>query len=147
MNLNVKCLTAVLLLLVACGVDRGDGKPTPPAQAAAPAEAAAGIYVLGSDLTSDGAIAENAVADSFVRGGPIFLSIDVGGATTDQRIEVAWSDVRGRVVHRDQRLVREGTRYVAFTTGATTRWMAGPYRVLVTIDGRRVNEQSFPLIA
>jgi len=138
-------IAAVLLLLVACGVDRGDGKPVPPTASTTTAEPAPGTYALGSSVTAEGAIAENAVGDSFSRGGPIFLSIDVTGATADQRIEVEWINARGTVVHRDQRLVRQGSRYAAFSTGATARWQPGMYRVVVIIDGRRVNEQPFSL--
>ena len=77
------------LLLVACNVDRG-GEERSPAQTTIPTEPAAGTYVLGSSVTAEGAIAENAMTATFVRGGPVFLSIDVRSATIDERIKVEW---------------------------------------------------------
>lgn len=110
------------------------------------AEPASGTYVLGTAVTREGAVAEHAAGDSFVRGGPIFFSVDVTGATTDQQIEVEWIDWRGRVVHRDGRLVRQGSRYAAFSAPSTAGWPPGTYRVMVVIDGRRVNEQGLLLV-
>jgi len=136
---------AVLLFLVACGVDRGGGKQPPQNASTTTAEPAAGTYVLGSSVTPEGAIDESAAGESFVHGGPIFLSIDVSGATTAERIEVEWIDARGRVVHRDERVVPQGTGYAAFSAGRTAHWPPGAYRVVVIIDGRRVNEQPFSI--
>jgi hypothetical protein len=143
---GIRRAAAALLLLVACGGDRGDEKALPADLIAGMAEPASGTYVLGTSITGEGAVAEHAAGDAFIRGGPIFFSIDVTGATTDQQIEVEWIDGDGRVVHYDGRLVRQGSRYAAFSAPSTDGWPPGAYRVSVIINGRRVNEQALMLI-
>ena len=148
MNLKAKSLItlmiAAVVLLAGCGVDRGDKKAHPqdtaiadPAIAdPATADLAAGTYVLGSSVTGEGAIADGTDTEAFLPGGPIFLSIDVAGATNDQTIEIQWIGPRGSVLRRDRRLVRQGAHYVAFSADTTARWVPGTYRVLIMIDGR-----------
>ena len=137
-------IAAAVVLLAGCGADRGEKKAQP--HDTATADPAAGTYVLGSSVTGEGAIADGTDTEAFVRGGPIFLSIDVAGATTDQTIEIDWIGPRGRIFRHDRRLVRQGARYVAFAADSTARWVPGTYRVIIMIDGRRVNEQSFSVI-
>jgi hypothetical protein len=140
-------IAAAVVLLAGCGVDRGEKNVHPQnTGTAAPADPAAGTYVLGSSVTDEGAIADGTATEAFLRGGPVFLSIDVAGATTDQTIEIEWIGPRGRVFRRDRRLVRQGARYAAFSVDSTARWVPGTYRVVVIIDHRLVNEQSFSLI-
>jgi len=141
-------IAAAMVLLASCGIDRGEKKAHPQSTSSAgPASSAAGTYVLGSSITREGAIAEGADSEAFVRGGPVFLSIDVSGATTDHTIEIEWVDPLGAVLRRDRRLVPQGARHAAFSTGSTAPWRPGTYRVVVVIDHRLVNEQSFSVIA
>ena len=137
-------IIAAVVLLAGCGIDRSEQNAHP--QSTASADPAAGTYVLGSSITDEGAIAEDTDSEAFVRGGPVFLSIDVGGATTDQNIEIAWVDPLGDVLRRDRRLVPQGARHAAFSAGSTAQWRPGTYRVVVIIDHRLVNEQSFAVI-
>lgn len=137
-------IVTAVVLLTGCRIDRGEQSAPP--QSTASADPAAGTYVLGSSITGEGAIAEDSDSEAFVRGGPVFLSVDVGGATTDQTIEIAWVDPLGGVLRRDRRVVPEGARHAAFSAGSTAQWRPGTYRVVVIIDHRLVNEQSFAVI-
>lgn len=107
---------------------------------------AAETYAVGTQVTSEGAIAEDSSGDSFRRGPGLFLAIDVASASIDQKISVDWVDPLGRVMHREARNVGEGTRYADFSSGDTSGWKPGPYRAVITINDRVVNETRFALL-
>ena len=139
---------AVLLpALAGCGADRGSGKNVQ-AQAvtATQEEPAAETYALGTAVTPSGAVAEASTGDNFVRGGEVFLSVDVSGASTSQKVEVRWVDPTGRVIRTDARQANEGTQYIPFSSGQTANWRPGAHRAVIVIDGRRVSEKAFALL-
>jgi hypothetical protein len=103
-------------------------------------------YALGTQVTNDGAISQDSAGDSFRRGPGLFLAVDVASASTEQKIEVQWVDSSGRVIHRDVRSVGEGTRYADFSSGDTSGWIPGPYRAVIRINDRVVNETHFALM-
>jgi len=149
-------LAAALPLLIGCGVD---GVMTE-----APRNAAAVLvqsdmesdlegvavsretFALGSSLTSVGAVPISAASDTYLRGGEIFLSVNVAGASSTQLIEVKWLAPDGHVLRRDARDAGSGTKYVAFSSGQTDGWTPGPHRAVVLIDGRSVSEKAFALL-
>lgn len=143
-------LTACLLLAGACGVDRGSGQTeqtTNIAAAAASVEAPSPeTFALGTAVSASGAVPQQATGETFLRGGEVFLSVDVQSASTDQTIEVKWIDPQGRVLRRDARRVEQSARYVAFSSGATAQWPVGPHRAVVLIDGRTVSEKLFAVM-
>ncbi len=138
---------AVLLLLSGCSVDRGS--PATRNQAAISTnadEVAPETFALGTEVSREGAIPREAAGAAFRRGGEIFLSVDVTGASTDQMIDVTWVDARGRVAIRQSRHVPEGAHYAVFSSGPTRGWMRGSHRALVVINGRLVSERQFALM-
>lgn len=142
----VRTLSLALLLLAGCGGVHHDALSRPASSSATETiESAPGTYAIGAALTPDGAIAQDAAGDRFVHGAPVFVSIDVTGATTDQRVEIDWTSESGSRLRRDERVVPRGSRHIAVSSGPTVRWPHGTYRVVIMIDGRRVNEQSFSL--
>jgi hypothetical protein len=142
----VRSLSLILFLLAGCG---GVHRDAPSQAASTPAtetiQPAPGTYAIGAALTPDGAIAQHAAGDHFVRGTPVFVSIDVTGATTDHSVEIDWTSESGWRLRHDERLAPKGSHRIAVSSGPTVRWPPGTYRVVILIDGRRVNEQSFSL--
>ena len=140
-------LTALLLFAGACGVDRGSGK-TANADVAAPTveQPSRETFALGTAVSASGAVPQQASGETFIRGGEVFLSVDVRSSSTPQTIEVRWIDPHGRVLHRDARQVPPSARYVPFSSGATSQWPAGSHRAVVLIDGRTVSQKTFAVI-
>lgn len=134
-----------MVLAAGCSFEKQKTKVRPQPSAAQAITPAAGTYVLGSSITPAGAVPKDAAGEMFVRGGPLYLSIDVNGATHAKEIAVEWIDPHGRVFRRDARAVPETAAYAAFTPGATSSLLPGNYRVAVIIDGRRVTEQVFTM--
>lgn len=139
-------MTVVFLLaFTGCGVDRGAKKAHVPSQPEQQ-EPAAETYALGTAVTASGAVAQVSIGDNFVRGGEVFLSIDVSGASSAQSVEVKWMDAAGRVLRTDAREARQGMHYLPFSSGRTTDWRPGEHRAVILIDGRQVSEKSFAML-
>jgi hypothetical protein len=138
-------IAAALPLLGGC-VDRGNAAVASQTSATELEEASPETYAIGTAVTPQGAIPARATGDSFLRGGEVFVSVDVSGATTDHQIEVRWVDGEGRVLRRDARRAGKGTEYVPFSSGPTSQWQNGAYRAVIVIDGRAVNEKAFRLL-
>lgn len=134
-----------LSALTACGVDRGPEKARVPSPATQQ-EPAAETYALGTSVTPSGAVTQASMGDNFVRGGEVFLSVDVSGASSAQSVEVRWMDAAGRVLRRDSREAKQGMHYLPFSSGQTSRWMPGEHRAVILIDGRRVSEKAFAML-
>lgn len=138
----MKALTIVFaVFLSACRAERH--ADAPPAEVVEPSQE---TFALGSDLTPAGAVAKEATCEAFVRGGSVFLSVNVNGASNDQKIEVEWLDAKNHVMRTETRRVPGGTRYVAFSSGRTAGWSPGPHRVVIVIDGRTVSEKTFAVL-
>lgn len=135
---------AVVPLLMACGANRGE-----PSVQQAPTESA-GVspetFAIGTELTPAGGVAKDATAESFARGGEIYVSVDVASASTDQLVEVQWVDPNGSVVRHDKQKVPQEARYVAFSSGPTSEWTRGSHQARVVIDGRAVAEKQFSIL-
>lgn len=138
-------IAAVLLpLMSACAVDNGGSRsPQARVEPAAPTQR---TYALGTELTPEGAVAMRSTGDTFVRGGAIYLSVDVSSASVEQRVAVEWRTAEGALVARAEKHVPQAARYVAFESGATEAWPVGDHRATVTIDGRKVTELEFTLM-
>lgn len=140
-------LVAFLLLAAGCGVDRGDGKTTNAGvEEVSVDHPSPETFALGTAVSANGAVPAQAVGETFVHGGEVYLSVNVQSARTDHTIEVKWIDPHGRVLRRDARRAEQGTRYVPFSSGATSAWPRGPHRAVILIDGRTVSEKSFAVI-
>lgn len=136
-------VTAFMPLLWGCGVDRGNGKVVAASAATEAADVSRETFALGTAVTSSGAVPASAAGETFIRGGEVFLSVDLSGASTDPVVEVKWLDATDTVLHRDVRHMRHGMHHVPFSSGATSRWTPGPHRAVVLIDGRGVSEKRF----
>lgn len=134
-------------LLVACGVNRGGQEVQQQSlveeEAVSPSPE---TFALGTELSESGAVAARGASDSIIRGGEVYVSIDVNGASTGQTIEVQWLDPNGDVIHSEQRMVPKQQRYVPFSSGRTKDWKPGSHRAVIVIDGRRVSEKSFDVM-
>ena len=142
MKLQIAVAAFLPLLLVGCGVDRGGSQAVQQGVVLAE-EVSRETYALGTQVTPRGAMPADAVGETFVRGGEVYLSVDMSSASTDQTVEVKWIDPAGRVLRRDARRAPQGTQYVPFSSGQTASWPAGPHRAVVVIDGRSVSEKTF----
>ncbi|HEY0370912.1 MAG TPA: hypothetical protein VGD79_02870, partial [Thermoanaerobaculia bacterium] len=87
MKLQIAVAAFVPLLMVGCGVDRGSSKATQQSVALVE-DVSPETYALGTALTPRGAVAASATGEMFLRGGEVFLSVDVSGASSDQVVEV-----------------------------------------------------------
>ncbi len=145
MKLQIAVAASLPLLLWGCGVDRGSGKVVQ--QSIVITETISReTYALGTAITDRGAVPARAIGETFLRGGEVFLSVNVSRASSDQLVEVKWIDPTGQVLHRDVRRAPRGTGYVAFSSGATSSWPPGAHRAVVLIDGRSVSEKSFTVM-
>jgi hypothetical protein len=139
---------AALALAASCAGDRGgsDVKNTASAMVATEtAEPSQETYALGSTVSASGAVPKEASGETFIQGGPVFLSINVDGASIDHQVEVQWVAPNGRALRHEERLVPRSADFVAFTTGSTDDWPVGQHRAIVVIDGRKVTEKRFVL--
>ncbi|HUP44130.1 MAG TPA: hypothetical protein VM779_01320 [Thermoanaerobaculia bacterium] len=133
-----------MFLCVACVADRNQAQQQVPPQ---PATATSlDLFALGTTVTDEGAVRRDSTGSTFRRGGEIYLSVNVSGASIDQQIEVRWLDPAGQVLRRDALEVPVGTRFAAFSTGDTAGWTEGGHRAEVIINGRRVTEREFELL-
>jgi hypothetical protein len=104
------------------------------------------MYALGTEITPEGAVSARSAGDSFVRGGEVYLSVNVTSATSPQKIEVEWRDADGNVTDREAQEVPSSARYVAFSAERTAEWTPGDHRVVVMIDGRKVTQLDFRMM-
>lgn len=148
--LSLRSWIAVVAVLLAagCGAERQEAK----LEQASSAVPGAGTptqetFALGTALTRAGAVSREATADSFLRGGEVFLSVNLNGATAEQEVEVRWVASDGAVLQTHSRSAPAGATYLAFSSGPTQSWPAGDHRAVVVIDGRAVSEKPFRLIA
>ena len=139
--------TALLALLCGgCAVDRGDGRVHHQQATPDTVEPARETFALGSTITAEGIVPLEAASEAFTRGREVFLSIDVTGSSTDQRIAVEWVDPSGHVIRRESRDVPEGSRYAAFSSGRGVASTPGMHRAVVIINGRKVIEKPFSIL-
>ena len=142
-------VAAFVLLSIGCAAEREQGQ-TPSTSAAVDVETdtktSPETFALGTELSPTGAVPQQASGQAFVRGGEVFLSVNVSGASTEQTIEVKWVDPEGRVLRHDRRRAPQGTQHVPFSSGATEEWPRGEHRAVVVIDGRRVSEKQFAVL-
>lgn len=143
--MKLRIAIAAFLPLIGCGVDRGNGEAVQH-RVAVRESVSRDTFALGTAVTPRGAVPQNAAGDTFIRGGEVFLSVDLSRASTDQVVEVKWLGPSGQVLLRDERRAPQGTRYVPFSSGRTAEWPLGAHRAVVLIDGRRVSEKAFTVM-
>ena len=142
---------AALILMAGCTADRGDGRPDPPAQTASnqvtdASEPSSETFALGNHINPDGTLPAESAGEEFRRGGELFLSVNVTGASAEQQIAVEWRDARDRVIRKETKAVTRGTKHAAFSSGDTQSWAPGQHRAIVVINGRRVIEKPFVIL-
>ena len=137
----VAALAAVVW--IGCGDDEGVARHANTQRVQEPAR---DPYALGTALTPDGAVPRDAVGQTFRRGGEVYLSVNVTGASTEQEIEVRWVDPNGKVIRRDEVEVPVGSDYAPFSSGDTDVWRPGQHRAVVVINGRKVSERAFDVM-
>jgi hypothetical protein len=137
----------LLPLMAGCDVDHGhrQGRVAVREQSTA-MEPSHETFALGTAVTPSGAVAQQSAGDNFIRGGEVFVSVDVGGASSDQTVEVQWVSPEGRVLRRDERHATQGMRYLPFSSGRTSNWPRGDHRAVIRIDGRTVSQKAFALL-
>ncbi len=143
--MKLRIVAALLPLLVGCGVDR-DSRQAVQQSVSAPAteiDVAPETFALGTSITPRGAIPQDAVAETVVRGGELFLSVDVSSASSSHRVEVKWIGPEGTVIRSDVKGATQGLDYLPFSSGETRHWTPGQHRARVLIDGRSVSEKAF----
>lgn len=142
----VAVLALLLPLLPGCDIDRGTGATSTEPVVVDTTAPVPETFALGTRITPSAAVPQDAATDMFPRGGEIFLSVNVRGASTEQKIAVEWIAPNGAVMAKTEQNVPQQADYVAFSPGATHRWPAGQHRAVVIIDGRRVAERPFGVI-
>lgn len=142
---NAMAVVAVVVVVLAgCGGEQKRGPVE--VQSVGISDPARDIYALGTAVRSDGAVHADSTGEAFRRGGEVYLSVNVEGASVEQEIAVEWVAPNGRVMRRDAVDVPKGSRWAAFSSGETESWASGEHRAVVTINGRRVSERSFSLM-
>lgn len=141
LRIVVAALAAVVW--IACSDDDGVARHANTQQVEEPAR---DLYALGTALTPAGAVPRDAVGETFPRGGEVYLSVNVAGASSEQEIEVRWVGPDGKVLRRDEVAVPVGSDYAAFSSGDTDVWRVGQHRAVVVINGRKVSERTFDVM-
>lgn len=152
-------ILAVVALLgaVACAPAEDEERPAAPSpEAAAPAAGEAGSleaerwlggFTVGREVDPQGAIPVESVATEFDPGETIYVSMAVGEAPADAAIHVVFFDPRGGKVAEDEKKVPAEARFLYFDSGDTAHWLAGEYRVELSVDGEVVGEERVTLSA
>ena len=140
---NVFVVVGIVAALAACGDEEPRRNVNTHALVSEPAR---DLYALGTSVTREGAVPADSTGETFRRGGEVYLSVNVQGASVEQEIEVEWVAANGRVMRRDEVEVPKGSRWAAFSSGESQAWPAGEHRAVVTINGRRVSERPFSLL-
>ena len=140
---NVFVVVGIVAALAACGDEEPRRNVNTHAVVSEPAR---DLFALGTSVTREGAVPADSTGETFRRGGEVYLSVNVQGASVEQEIEVEWVAANGRVMRRDEVEVPKGSRWAAFSSGETQAWPAGEHRAVVTINGRRVSERPFSLL-
>src|SRR5687768_867852 len=135
--LSKNAFVVVVFVVVLAGCRGEQERPHVESLAVASAPAR-DVYALGTTVTNEGAVPADATGETFSRGGEVYLSVNVEGASVEQEIAVSWVGPNGRVMRRDEVEVPKGSRWAAFSSGETVAWPAGEHRAVVTINGRRV---------
>ena len=136
---------AALSLLSGCAEEQLSSN-TQQASVLEPASPTHQMYALGTEITPEGAVSARSSGDSFIRGGEVYLSVNVTSATNAQKIEVEWRDAKGNVTDREAQQVPASARFVAFSPEHTAEWAPGDHRVVVMIDGRKVTQMDFRMM-
>jgi hypothetical protein len=136
-------VVVVVLVLAGC---RGEQERPHVDTRAAVSTPSRDVFALGTTVTNEGAVPADSTGETFPRGGEVYLSVNVEGASVEQEIAVSWVGPNGRVLHRHEVEVPKGSRWAAFSSGETHAWPAGEHRAVVTINGRRVSERPFSLM-
>lgn len=156
----------VAFLMVACGSsESGDASPSavaaqPASEAAAPAVAGLPSAVgaaalpaepsplqpqaleLGSSLDADGRVASPRTV--FRAGDSVHVSLVTLGPSPASMLRVQWADANDVVLHRDERAVTTtGPAVHTFSLTPSPGWLAGNYRVTVTVDGAPAGVREF----
>ena len=135
-----------VLFSLGCTAERAETATSNASMTAIEAEPSPETFALGTEVTATGAVPQQAAAENFVRGGEVYLSVDVSGASSEQMIEVKWVDPDGKVLRHDRRRAPQGSQHVPFSSGTTHQWPRGDHRAVILIDGRTVSEKSFALL-
>ena len=141
------CAIAVLVtLLTGCTGERREETPDAPALSSEATDPSSETFALGNHINPDGTLQAESAGEEFRRGGEIYVSVNVTGATAQQEIEVEWRDPRDRVIKREIQEVVRGKKHVAFSSGDTGKWASGEHRAVIVMNGRRVIEKPFVIL-
>lgn len=146
MRPGIALAALALLLTIGCGAERSRVRTSNASVGVAEETPSPETFALGTEVSATGAVPQQAAGETFIRGGEVYLSVDVSGASSEQTIEVKWLDPEGRVLRHDARRAPQGTRHVPFSSGQTRFWPRGEHRAVVLIDGRTVTEKQFGVI-
>ena len=146
MRPGIALVAFALLLTIGCGAERDRVRTSDASVGVAEETPSPETFALGTEVSASGAVPLQAAGETFIRGGEVFLSVDVRGATSEQTIEVKWLDPSGQVLRHDARRAPQGTHHVPFSSGQTKWWPRGEHRAVVLIDGRTVTEKQFGVI-
>lgn len=156
---SLPILAALALLgAVACvpAEDDEERAAAPGPEAASPAAGGAGAleaerwiggFTVGREVDPQGAIPVESVATEFGPGETIYVSMAVGEAPADAAVHVVFFDPQGSKVAEDEKKVPAQARFLYFDSGDTAHWLAGEYRVELSVDGEVVGEERVTLSA
>lgn len=132
-------------ILTSCAGER-PAEPDVPTLSSEATDPSSETFALGNHINPDGTLQAESAGEEFRRGGELFVSVNVTGATAQQEITVEWRDPRDQVIKREIREVVRGRKHVAFSSGDTAKWAAGEHRAVVMMNGRRVIEKPFVIL-
>lgn len=104
-------------------------------------------FTVGSRVDTTGAIPREARADEFRIGEPIYIALELGEAPPPASVHAVFYDGSGRKVAEDAKKVPARAPSLYFDSGDTGEWAPGEGRISISVDGRRVGEEPFTLVA
>jgi hypothetical protein len=155
---SLPILAALALVGAVACTPAEDEEPAaaPGPEAAAPAAGEAGGleaerwlggFTVGREVDPQGAIPVESLATEFGPGETIYVSMAVEDAPADAAVHVVFFDPQGGNVAEDEKKVPAAARFLYFDSGDTAHWLAGEYRVELSVDGEVVGEERVTLTA
>jgi ribosomal protein L27 len=101
---------------------------------------------VGHQVAADGTIAADQKGKKFTPGQPVIVAFKVGQAPPGTAVNADWFGPHDNKVNSDTKQVDPGQTSMHFSSGDTSTWVKGDYRVELWVDGQKVATESFSIV-
>jgi len=122
------------------------GTTSPSDLSPATAQARVDDVTVGHDLAPDGKIADGKKGDDFAPGKPVYVTMSVGDTPATSAIKVVWYGPNDARLSDETKTVETGQKTLNFSSGDTSTWAKGDYKVEVWIADEKVSSKDFHIV-